>query len=253
MNMTDDELLGAYTDGELSPDEAAVLEQRLAADADLQARLDALLATNDVSRRLFAEVDAQPMPEAVLNMLQEEPAKPDNVVPFLKLGAGRLFNVPVAIAASVALVVSFLVVDMSRQASGPVSSMEALSAKSIAADSALHDMLEDTNSGHSVDLGNDETGEAVLSFTDVSGRYCRQLRVGNTQSAAHAVACRGNSAWQVEALAIADPAAGGQFQQAGSATPVAIMTAVDALIGAAEPLDTEQEKQAISNSWKKSE
>lgn len=259
MNMeTTDEKLGAYMDGELSADEAAALEQELAKDADLQARLDALLATNKAASTLFAELDKQPMPEAVLKMLQEEPAsqepaRPDNVVPFLKLGAGRFFNMPVAIAASVALVVSFLVVDLSRQTSGAMTSIEALSAGSIDTDSALQQMLDESRSGERVILGNDETGEAILSFADSSSRFCRQLQVVSAESVAHAIACRTENNWELEAVAVTDPAPGGQFQPAGTTTPVNIISAVDGLIGDADPLGPDEETRAISNSWKKSD
>lgn len=254
MNMDNrDEKLGAYMDGELSADEAAALEEELAADAGLQARLDALLATNDATRKLFAEVDKEPMPEAVLALLEEKQTTSDNVVALPVRAAKKVFSMPVAIAASVALVVGFLVVDLSRQAAGPISSMEALSAGSIATDSTLHRLLEETNSGQAVKLGNDETGEAVLSFADASGRYCRQVQITASDNAAHALACRGENSWEVEALAFTDPAPDGQFQPAGATTPVDIISAVDTLIGDADPLDSEQENQAISDSWKKTD
>lgn len=253
MDNRDDELLGAYMDGELPADEAAALEQRLAEDTELQARLDGLLATNKATRQLFAEIDAQPMPEAVLNMLQQNPAKADNVVAIPKLDIARIWNLPVALAASVALVVGFLMFDMARQASAPITSMQVISANSIDFESALHHMLEEKGSGQVIDLGFDETGEAVLSFVDASGRYCRQLRVAGAESAAHAVVCRGNSAWQVEALAIADIAPDGQFQTANTEVPVDIISAVDTLIGDADPLGATEETQAISNSWQISE
>lgn len=253
MEYKDDEKLGAYIDGELSTEEAAALEQELAADAGLQARLDALLATNAAARDLFAEVDRQPMPAAVLGLLAEKETGPENVVAFPRRAVERIFSMPVAIAASVALVVGFLVVDLSRQATGPMSPMEALSAGSIDTGSALYQLLEENSSGQPVELGNDQIGAAVLSFADTSGRYCRQLQVASTESVAHAVACRGNDAWQVEAVAFADPGPGGQFQPAGAMTPLDIISAVDALIGDAEPLDNAQENHAISRGWKNSD
>ncbi len=253
MQEWNDEKLGAYMDGELSPGEAAELEQHLASDKALRARLDALRAADGATRKLYASLDAEPVPQAVLQMLQGDAAKPDNVVPFLKLGAGRVFRAPVAIAASVALVVGLLVINLSRDASGPlnsgITSLEAVSATTIDVDTALHRMLENAASGDAIDLGSGETGEAILSFADVAGRFCRQLVISGTDRDAHAVACRNGTAWHVEALAYTASLPEGQFRTASEPTPVDITTAVDALIGTADPLDREQETRVISNGW----
>ncbi len=253
MKNTDDNLLSAYVDGELAADESLKLEQRLPQDSQLQARLDAMRAADAATRKLFAEVDAAPMPDAVLQLLEREPAKPDNVVAFPERGIARFLQMPVAIAASMALAVGLLVGEVSQQFDGPATSIETLSARSIDSGSELHRLLEASSSGAATELANGESGRAVLTFADKEGRYCRQLRVDSSAGAAHAIACRGDTNWEVEALAFTDAAPEGQFQAAATDTPVTIMATVDGLIGTADPLDGEEEKQAISNSWKKGE
>jgi hypothetical protein len=79
------------------------------------------------------------------------------------------------------------------------------------------------------------------------------VRVAGAERATHAVACRGNSAWQIEALAIADITPDGQFQTANTEVPFDIISAVDTLIGDSDPLDATEETQVISNSWQISE
>ena len=66
----------------------------------------------------------------------------------------------------------------------------------------------------------------------------------------HAVACRRDGRWQVEAMAYGPaPSATGPFLPAGAETPAAVTSAVDALIGPRDPLDAETEKRLISNAW----
>lgn len=253
MDNKDDILLSAYVDGEIDDAEAREIERRLAADGDLRKRLDAMRAADAATRKLFAAVDAAPMPDAVLRLLESKPAMPDNVVAFPQRGLSRFMQMPVAIAASVALVVGFMVSDLARQAPGPATSIELLSARSIDTESGLHRLLEQSSSGQEMDLGSGETGRALLTFEDRTGEYCRQVQVNTDASAAHAVACRRDDVWQVEALAFVDTAPDGQFQPAAGATPFTITATVDALIGTADPFEEEQENQTISNSWKKPE
>jgi negative regulator of sigma E activity len=261
MNTHDDELLSSYLDSELAAAEARELERRLAKDRTLQARLEALRGADAATRKLYAAVDAAPMPASVSRLLAaaEPAAKPvakskrSNVLAFPARGLRQFWQMPVAIAASVALVVGFMVSKMAEQVPDAASSTATLTARTITPDSDLFGLLEGQASGQAASLGGGISGQALLSFTDHSGRYCRQLRLDGAAASTHAVACREASGWTLEALAYGDAMTDGQYQQASSATPVSIGSAIDGLIGARDPLDPEEENIAISKGWEKSQ
>lgn len=256
--MNDDELLGSYLDGELAAGDAHALEQRLATDSALKARLDALRGADAATRRLFAAVDAAPMPDSVLQLLAkaknaETAPQRSNVLAFPARGLRQFWQTPVAIAASVALAVGFMASQLVQQAAGPDTGLGTLGARSIDAGSGLYALLEDQASGQVARLGDAVSGQAVLTFTDQAGRYCRQLRLDAAAASAHAVACRAADAWQIEALAYTEAVQEGQFQTAAGATPAGISAAVDGLIGDQDPLDLEEENQVISRGWVKTQ
>lgn len=258
MNNRDDELLSSYLDGELAATAAQELEQRLATDAALKARLDALRGADVATRKLYSAVDAAPMPATVLQLLAAAaPAaateERSNVVAFPARGLRQFWQMPVAIAASVALAVGFMVSRIADQAGQQDLAFETLNARSIEAGSGLFELLESQASGQVARLGDGVSGQALLTFSDQAGRYCRQLRLDGAAASAHAVACRTAAAWQVEVVAFAEAVPEGQFQAAASATPASISAAVDGLIGAADPLDVDEENRLISKGWRNSE
>jgi len=248
----DDTLLSAYIDGELPPAEADRVTERLAREPLLMRRLEALRAGDAAVRDAFERVDDEPMPAAVLEMLGAAPAKPaDNVVAFPARGAQRFFQVPVALAASVALVAGFLISNVLQEQ--PAMGIDLEQGGAVAAASPLHALLEDGVSGEARVLASGATGEVVLTFEDRDGDWCRQVAVASGPEALHGVACRRDGAWQVEALGYAPAGhAGGVYLPAGSDTPEAVDAAVDGLIGPADPLDISEENRLISEGWKKS-
>ena len=164
-------------------------------DSALKARLDALRGADAATRRLFAAVDAAPMPDSVLQLLAkaknaETAPQRSNVLAFPARGLRQFWQTPVAIAASVALAVGFMASQLVQQAAGPDTGLGTLGARSIDAGSGLYALLEDQASGQVARLGDAVSGQAVLTFTDQAGRYCRQLRLDAAAASAHAVACR---------------------------------------------------------------
>lgn len=253
MGKTDDELLSAYIDGELPADEADTLTTRLETEPELMQRLEAMRASDDAVRTVYEAIDRTPLPDAVLKHF-DEPASanpPDNVVAFPERGIRRFLQAPVAIAASVALVVGFVVSDFFRDDSAAPGVNDSLVAGAVGMESELHALLEHGASGTVQDFGDGATAEVVLTFEDTGGDYCRQVRVDLPTRPAHGVACRRNDAWQMETIALG-ASAGGPFTPAAASTPEAVRTAVDDLIGTGEPLDPVRETEIISEGWKKS-
>lgn len=250
MDKSDDVLLSSFIDGELAEHEMRELERRLGHDSILKTRLDAMRAADAATRKLFAEIDRKPMPADVLQMLNRKTSEKSNVLAFPWRGISQFLQVPVAIAASIALVVGIMVSELAQRSQVPTSSIESLSARFVDPESGLYRLLEKSSSGEELHLGNERRGRAVLTFADKEGRYCRQLRVDTSASSAHAVACRQENGWELVALAYADAAPEGQFQPAAAETPFTITAAIDALIGTAGPVEEETENRLISNGWK---
>jgi len=249
MEKSDDVLLSSFVDGELTEHELRELERRLDRDSQLQTRLDAMRAADAAIRKLYAEVDRAPMPDAVIQMLNRGTPEKSNVLAFPRRGVGQFLQMPVAIAASIALVVGIMVSELAQRSQDSASSIESLSARIVDPESGLYRLLEKSSSGEELNLGNAQHGRAVLTFADKDGRYCRQLRVDTSASSAHAVACRQENGWELVALAYTDAAPEGQFQPAAAETPFTITATVDGLIGTAGPVEEEKENLLISNGW----
>lgn len=252
-NMKDDELLSAYIDGELVADEVAVVVERLANEHALVRRLEAMRSSDDAVRAVYEQLDEKPLPDGVNQLLDlaENKIETSKVVSFPVRGMRRFANMPVALAASVALVAGFLAIRQ-MQVEPQTNGVEALIAGQLDIGSEVYDLLERGVSGEPGVLGESSEMRIVLSFESEGGDYCRQLFVGATDRSVHGVACRAATGWQLEAVALGAPGTpGGQFQPAAVDTPEAVSEAIDGLIGARDPLNQDEERALISTAWKK--
>ena len=251
---TDDIALSAYIDGELPEADVHELKARLLREPELARRLEVLRGSDSEAQRLYAAIDERPMPQAVLDLLQQKPAAAgdDNVIAFPTRGVRQFLQMPVAIAASVALLAGFLVADLFRESDIASPETGGLYAGQIDAQSNLHRLLEEGTSTDPQMLAEGISAELLLTFQDRNGDFCRQLRVDGGAAPLQGLACRRGDSWQVEAVSIAaEPSPDGSYQLASGATPIAIDAAIDALIGSRPPLDSDEEKAVISNAWTK--
>ncbi len=251
---TDDIALSAYIDGELPDDEVRTLKARLLKEPDLARRLETLRGADSEVLQLYDAIDKRPMPKAVLEMLGQDTtdSQDSNVIAFPKRGLQQFFQLPVAIAASVALLAGFLVANIYQENNIAGPGQSGLYAGAVDTGSELHRLLEQGTSAETQTLASGQRAELLLTFEDRDGDYCRQLRIDGVGAPVQGVACRRGSAWQVEATSIAGKRSpDGSYQQASGETPDAIDSAIDALIGTAPPLDIDEEKAIISRTWKK--
>ena len=250
-NRPDDELLSAYLDGELPGDEADALTARLAREPQLMRRLEAMRSADAAVRDVYATIGTTPMPAAVLDLFDkaQPDTKAENVVAFPARGIRRFFEAPMALAASVALVAGFFGAHLLRQDSVRTGPEAAFVAGTVAADSALYSLLETAPGGETRDLAGN-AARVLLTFEDVNGDWCRQVTVGATDGTLHGVACRRDAGWQLETIALGDAGTpGGQFGTAAGSIPEAVEAAVDTLLGAGAPLESEEEMLIISEGW----
>lgn len=258
---SDDEALSAWLDGELPRAEADRLTERLASEPALARRLEAMRSADGRVRDAFAALDDAPMPQVVLDLLQQDqPSAPaqdatSNVVPFPRRMVQPFLQAPVAIAATVALAAGFFVSGQMRDGTLPGGPAESLYAGDIPADSALHALFETGESGRAMALEDGRTGQPLLTFADANGAWCRQVAIGGSApGTVHAVACRRNGLWRTEVLSIDRQAAqdsAGPYQLASSTTPPAVSGVIDTLIGGGAPLDAPAESALIESGWQK--
>lgn len=265
---TDDELLSAYLDGELSAEREAALERRLEADPALALRLERMSQADSAVRDAYAPVADEPLPQAVLDMIAAHAAEPTAAEQgdarsgtVVDLGTRRrarahgpgAFPWPLALAASVTLaiggVLGYLVAP---QGGAPEAGLLA-SIGGVAPGSGLHDALEAAPSGTARAIASGLSATPVLSFESRDGAYCRELAIAGAGGSAAALACRRDDGWQVEALSFLsgpsqnDGRPGGEFRPAARASS-AIDAAVDERI-VGDPLDAAAEAALIERGW----
>jgi anti-sigma factor RsiW len=83
-----------------------------------------------------------------------------------------------------------------------------------------------------------------VSFAAKDGTLCRSFITNGTAG----LACRNGKEWNVPVIAEAVSAAAGDYQQAGSAMPAAVLDAIDARI-AGQTLDAKGEQEALQRGW----
>jgi hypothetical protein len=85
-----------------------------------------------------------------------------------------------------------------------------------------------------------------LSFVSKEGNYCRSFTLG----AAAGLACRSGTDWKIPVMAQGTAPAPGEYRQAGSAMPAAVLDAIDQRI-AGQALDAKAERAAAQQGWKR--
>lgn len=256
MTVSDEEVF-AYVDGELPPETMARITAAMTKDPALAARIQAqrdlrrLLSgahagvlREPVPPGLKATVTAGSKPAEVIAFPQPKPKeklkdKAKAQKPATPIAGRPTFRKPPAWAAMAACLVAGLAIGRLALPSPPTADGRA--AELPMAVGPLARALEDGAAAQGqgpVRIG--------VTFKSQSGRWCRTFQ-GQDQAG---VACRADGAWRVLASSPATaPAAGGEYRQAGSETPAAVMSVVDGMILGA-PLDAAGEAQALKSNWR---
>lgn len=265
----DDETLIAYLDAQLATDaDYEHIEEALAADTGLRARLHQLVESGVIARQAFAPKLDEPVPArliaAIINAPLPAPAGsrttpsapahaglPARIAAWLggfKGGAAAFASV--MLLAMGALLAYYLLPTFMDATSGP----PALARQGeLVHDGALLVALETAPSGRALNLGNTQV-ELVVSYMNAADQFCREFGVAHRgQYARHdlGIACReSENQWRIAFIASED---------GDVSTPDAYRTASDRLHEAAndflnahakgEPLDPLNELVLIGKGW----
>jgi hypothetical protein len=236
-----DEILMAYADGELEPALRAEVEQAIHADPALAATVERHRALRADVFAAFAGVLDEPVPERL-----QPRASTGGHVRVDVLEAARARQLPArwswpqwgAMAAS--LVVGVLAGALGWQGTQSAAPF-AQAGGALVAQGELARAL-------SQQLASEQGGDVKLgvSFQAKDGNYCRSFTLGS----ASGLACRSGDAWRVPVLAEGEAGQGGAYRQAGSATPGAVLDAIDQRI-AGSTLDATAERAARGHGWER--
>lgn len=208
-----DEMLMAYADGELTPEETTALEQLLRQDAALRARLEPFLRTGRHLSNAFAPVLREPVPSRLIAAIQRAPRAHRASATALPL-AGLRETLAAAAAAvfpsglSPAMAAGMAALVMVGAAGGWIAgrttggpSMIAEARYGLLASGPLAHALE-ANPSH---VASDPDGRGtsvvpVLSFKTAGNSVCREYRIqtGGTRRDFAGLACRNRDGnWRV--------------------------------------------------------
>lgn len=228
----DDELIGAYLDGELNEIVRLRLEDAAEQDPALRERLREQEGLRASLAAHFAPVLAEPVPERLASMLDgREGGEVVSIEVARERRSARRLWVPAAMAASLAagLFAGQILPPGDRPAGDP-----------LFADGEIARALD-------TQLASAQPARAPVkvgvTFRDADGQICRTF-----DGAQAGLACRHGSGWRLRLLAPGSAPQAGEFAQAGSGAAIVLQAAQDAMAG--EPMGPDEERQAQGRGWR---
>jgi hypothetical protein len=230
MKDQDYELISQYLDGELPAGAELELKQRLLAEPDLRASLNAMQEVDTAVRDTFTALGTDTVRTDLVQMLQPVDA-----------AAGSRANWGLALAASVLVAAGAVLV---QQFAGPHS-------PSTAAPQLAHVLESSYSSGDQwTTLADGDRVRPVLTFRIEDGSWCREYLLSSAEREWRGVACRRDHGWTTEALGLeAGANSASEYRPASSsdAEPVADFARTRA---AGIALSAQDEAELIANGWR---
>jgi len=241
----DEELLSRYLDGELSAEEVQQLEQRLAAEPQLQNSFQSMQKMNETLKSSFNTLRARTVPARIINMLRKSdinPAKPSgNVVPFP--GRQRKASWGFAIAASIMAASGLLLVQGTGQQFADNAVTDPQLAQELESAPSRSEGWNVLNDGREI--------RPLLSYARIGGGWCREYLLSSEAGHSRGIACRRNEGtWITEVLDTQAQQSGSvdEYRTAGADDSDNIAIFMDQ--NAADiALSAEQERELISAGW----
>ena len=240
-----DETLMAYADGELDESTRAQVERAIRADPVLAAKVRQHIALRQDVFRAFARTLDEPVPQRLRQVASAPKViQLDSVRAARKqaVEARRRWSWPEWGAIAATLVVGVM---------GGVLGLKGVQSETTfaqaGANGALraHGKLDAALTTQLASTGAPAGGVRIgVSFVGRDGQYCRTFDMGS----AAGLACRAGGGWSIPVLVEGQGGAQGEYRQAGSAMPPAVLEAVDArAVGTS--LDAKAEQAAAQRGW----
>ena len=239
----DPETLAAYADGELSPGDAAKVEEAIAAQPELAKQVEAHRLLRAQLSAHFDPILAVPVPDRLTDLLK--PRESAQVIDLAAIRRAREEEQPSvkaprprwalggALAASLAL---GIVVGRVAIPVGPIASQDGQLVARVDLAHALTTQLASAQDGRDVRI--------LISFEAKDGRYCR----GYEQGATAGIACREGSDWRIIRTQAGLPSKSqSSYAQAGSQVSEIMASAQEMAEGNA--LDAAAERAAVKGGW----
>ena len=227
----DREMLNAFVDGQLPPQEM----ERIATLLETEPEMKAYVLKQEKLRAAlrFEEVMQAPPPSRLVDTARSAPVSWRWRLQAL---LGRYFVVRSLLPAGAALAVG-LAIGVTTKSNGDLM----LSRGQMLAGGGLAQALDSklASSGYS-----GEGPRIGISFRDRAGRDCRTFASGSQAG----LACHQEGAWVISTLVAQEPQVQGTYRMAGSEMPDAVRRAVETSIQGA-PFDAIAEAQARANGW----
>ena len=179
----DDELLSRLIDGECSADERIDLEERLASNAELRARLETFRSNDAYFRKVTATEDHS-VGAHIKNRIATSPVR-----------RGRTFAPAYKFAVAASLVLATAAVMVNGLWNTPLSNTPQI-------DSTLAQALDTVpSSAEGWNIIDDERAvRVVLTFPAADGQWCREFMLASDASHWRGVACKGAESWVTQVI-----------------------------------------------------
>lgn len=270
-----DEVLSAFLDAELPEQQMELIREALLEDDNLANRLADLAMVDEVIATKYDEINQQPLPAAINELLAAIPEEKASVtaiqaaenfsdnttsqqdlntthssesesnVVSLWQRTKNSTNKPFALAASIAVAAGLFATVFSQT-------------NNLSGDNwqEVAQILEQKTSGNEQTLANGKTIKTQLTFNNQQGNFCRQYDVSSEKDIERNIACRVNQEWEL-ALTIVEQKAEQKTEQEQATQNYQTATSNSMLreqidhMASGDFLDKQQEQQVINNRWAK--
>lgn len=250
------ELLMAYADGALPPDDVARVDAAISAFPELAEEVAAFKTTSLALKGAFDGPMDEPVPDhlAALVMGPLADTDGDTVVSLQDARTKRsLYSSPFGQAIAACAVFAFGLVAgaafLGEESSIPGENGDLLLAGRLDAGHPISQALEATASAELVSFRGGQF-DAVASFMTNGNVPCREFEAADETGAVVGVACRRDDSWSVELLLAASPTGTPQSDfQLASAFDAGALDGVLNALGASQGLSASQEACLIQQGW----
>ncbi len=266
-----DEVLSAFLDAELPEQQMEQIREALLEDDNLANRLADLAMVDEVIATKYDEINQQPLPAAINELLAAIPeekasviaiqaaesfsdntaSQPDlnathsseskNNVVSLWQRTKNSTNKPFALAASIAVAAGLFATIFSQT-------------NNLSGDNwqEVAQILEQKTSGNEQTLANGKTIKTQLTFNNQQGNFCRQYDVSSEKDIERNIACRVNQEWELALTIVEQKTEQEQAtQNYQTATSNSMLREQIDNMASGDFLDKQQEQQVINNRWAK--